>query len=339
VFDLTGVKLEKKREKFMQLNQPREFPGFVGGAERSERLAVILAGGEGSRLKSLTRSIVGDDRPKQFCPILNDRTLLDETRRRIALGIKPANTYFSLTAKHEKFYRRPLWNIREDQLMVQPENKGTAPAILYSLMRLAQISPQATVAFFPSDHYFSDDEAFMNNVHAAFRAVADDPESIVLLGIEPEKAETSYGWIEPAPSFFGGLAKSVSRVQRFWEKPTAGVAKRLMAAGCLWNSFVMIGKVETFLGMFRTHLPDMFRMFAASSQLFGKPQEKAIISSIYAWINDTNFSSEVLEKSASELLVMRVGDVVWSDWGEPHRVLGTLANLGVQTEWMSAIAA
>lgn len=179
----------------------------------------------------------------------------------------------------------------------------------------------------------------MENVESAFIAVEGDSDSIVLLGIEPEKPETSYGWIEPAPSLFGDLAKSVSRVQRFWEKPAAGVAKKLMAAGCLWNSFVMIGQVETFLDMFQRHQPDMFRMFAASSKTFGTPQEKAVVSSIYAWIHDTNFSSHVLEKSAGELLVLRVGDVGWSDWGEPQRVLGTLANLGVQTEWMRALAA
>jgi len=323
----------------MELNHTKEFAGFIGNGRKSERLAVILAGGEGSRLRSLTRSIAGDDRPKQFCPIIGDSTLLDATRNRVALRIARENTYFSLTEHHEKFYRRSLWNVPESQLIVQPENKGTAPAILYSLMRLARVSPGATVGFFPSDHYFSDDETFMSNVEAAFRAVEGNSNSVVLLGIEPEKAETSYGWIEPAPSFFGGEARSISRVQRFWEKPTTGVAKRLFASGCLWNSFVMVGNVDAFLEMFRAHLPDMFRMFSASSQLFGKPQEKAVIRSIYSWINETNFSSKVLEKTVGELLVMRVGDVTWSDWGEPERVLGTLSNLGVQPDWMRAIAA
>lgn len=179
----------------------------------------------------------------------------------------------------------------------------------------------------------------MDHVEAAFRTAGFNQQSIVLLGIEPEKAETSYGWIEPASSFFGDMAKSVSRVNRFWEKPTHGVAERLMADGCMWNSFVMVGKAETFLNMFKKRLPEMFRMFAAASKLFGTSQESAVIRSIYSWIEDTNFSSEVLENSSDELLVMRVGDVGWCDWGEPERVVGTLANLGVQTEWMQALAA
>jgi mannose-1-phosphate guanylyltransferase len=323
----------------MNQNSIKEFPGFIGGSGKQIRTAVILAGGDGSRLRSLTRAIAGDERPKQFCPILDDRTLLDETRARVALKIRPENTYFSLTQKHEAYYERPLWNVPETKMVVQPENKGTAPAILYSLMRIAQDSPNATVAFFPSDHYFTNDDAFMESVETAFNAVELNSDSVVLLGIEPEKAEPSYGWIEPADSLFGNLSRSVSRVHKFWEKPTLGVAKKLMAAGCLWNSFVMVGKVDSFLAMFRNHLPEMFRMFAAATRMFGTPQEAAVIRSIYSWINETNFSSEVLEKSAERLLVLRVGEVGWSDWGEPQRVLGTLSGLGLHPEWLQALAA
>jgi mannose-1-phosphate guanylyltransferase len=306
--------------------------------KKANRHAVILAGGDGTRLRSLTRAIAGDERPKQFCPILGEETLLDKTRQRTALGIAPENTHFSLTRKHEQYYERPLWNVPEQQMTVQPENRGTGPAILYSLMRLAKASPGAVVAFFPSDHYFSNDVLFMNHVDSAFSTVDTDSQSIVLLGIEPEKAETAYGWIEPARPHFGGLSKAVSRVSRFWEKPTASVAKRLLGAGCLWNSFVMVGKVETFLDMFRKHLPEMFRMFAASTKLLGSNQESAVIRSIYSWIEETNFSSEVLEKCSDELLVMCVGEVGWCDWGEPERVVGTLMSLGVQSEWMQALA-
>ena len=323
----------------MNQNPVREFPSFCGGRKKSKRAAVILAGGEGSRLRSLTRAIVGDDRPKQFCPILHGRTLLDATRQRIGLSIEPENTYFSLTAKHSRYFERALWNVRPDQKVIQPENRGTAPAILFSLMRLVSHSPDATIAFFPSDHYFSDDESFMTNVESAFEGAERNPDAIILLGIEPEKAEPSYGWIEPSDSLFGGLPGSISRVKRFWEKPSASVASRLLQAGCLWNSFVMVGKVNAFIEAFKEHLPEMFRMFAAAAGTFGKSDEEAVIRSIYSWIDETNFSSEVLERSVDRLMVMRVADVTWSDLGEPQRVLGTLANLGIHGEWMQALAA
>ena len=317
-----------------------EFCSFPGYPKKPKRTAVILAGGEGSRLQSLTRTITGDDRPKQFCPLIGDRTLLDATRERIRSRIAPENTYFSLTAKHERFFKAPLWDTRPSQLIVQPENKGTAPAILFSLMRLAAIDPNAAVAFFPSDHYFDNDEAFMDRVDAAFNAIEIDPASIVLLGIQPDKPETSYGWIEPAPSLFGGEPNSISRVRRFWEKPATGVAKRLMSTGCLWNSFVMVGRVDSFLEMFRDHLSEMFRMFNASRNMLVTAHQVAVIRAIYSWLNETNFSKEVLEKATERLMVMRVGDVGWSDLGEPQRVLGTLGQLGIKPEWaVSALAA
>lgn len=308
-------------------------------ARRSSRHAVILAGGDGTRLKALTRLVAGDECPKQFCPIVGDESLLDKTRNRTSLRISPDNTHFSLTRKHERYFAGQLSNVHSSRLVVQPENRGTAPAILYSLLRLAKTAADATVAFFPSDHYFSDDLSFMNHVDGAFRTIETDPRSIVLLGIEPDAAETSYGWIEPAKSLFGDLARSVSRVGRFWEKPTSDVANQLMSSGCLWNSFVMIGKVETFIDLFRKHLPELFRVFAAASTVFGTEQEMATMRSIYSWIDESNFSSDVLERSADRLLVMRVGDVGWCDWGEPSRVIDTLASLGVQTPWMQALAA
>lgn len=307
--------------------------------DKANRYAVVLAGGDGTRLRSITQAIAGDDRPKQFCSILGEETLLDKTRLRIAREVLSENTLFSLTEKHERFYDQSLHDVPDQLKVIQPEGRGTAPAILYSLFRIAKTNPAATVAFFPSDHYFSDDHAFMSHVSSAFDLAKTDSSSIVLLGIEAEKPETSYGWIEPVPSLFGSLSKAVVRVKRFWEKPTAGVAKQLMDSGCLWNSFVMVGRVDTFLGMFQKHLPELYRMFAAASKLFGTSQENAVIRSIYDWIEDINFSSEVLEKCSDELLVMRVSDVGWSDWGEPERVIGTLNSIGAHPSWLQAIAA
>src|SRR5438552_4115765 len=170
---------------------------------KANRHAVILAGGDGTRLRSLTRLVTGDERPKQFSPILDGETLLDRTRKRTALAVAPENTFFSLTAKHEQYFDKPLKFVAASHMVVQPENRGTAPAILYSLLRIAASAPDATVAFFPSDHYFGDDDSFMEHVEAAFSAVDHNPESVVLLGIEPEMAEPSYGWIEPVKSLFG----------------------------------------------------------------------------------------------------------------------------------------
>ncbi len=304
----------------------------------TQNFAVILAGGDGSRLKSLTRMITGDERPKQFCPILNNKTLLDITRKRVGLRIKPENIFYSLTKKHEKFYQSNLFDVKSSNLVIQSENKGTAPAILYSLLRIAAINPNATVAFFPSDHYFSDDEALMSNVEKAFQNSEENSQSIVLLGIKPEKPETSYGWIEPAETGIPINPLAATQVKRFWEKPSLESAKYLFNKGCLWNSFVMVGKVSAFLEIIKQKLPSLYHTFNYSKAVFNTPTEFSAINSLYSQISEINFSSEVLEKCVENLLVLSVTDTSWCDWGEPNRVLGTLSNLGVKADWMAATA-
>src|ERR1041385_8775387 len=173
---------------------------FTSASKRSERWAVILAGGDGTRLQSMTRSITGDDRPKQFVPVLGGSTLLDQTRRRVALSVLPAQTMFVVTEKHQRFYQSMAESVSPNHLLSQPAHKGTAPAILYALMRVAAKSPKAIVALFPSDHYFADDEEFIAHVDAAFDCAQAQPDMITLLGLTPTSPETEYGWIEPQRS-------------------------------------------------------------------------------------------------------------------------------------------
>jgi len=87
--------------------------------------------------------------------------------------------------------------VRNEYTVVQPINRSTAPAILYALTRLKRMAPDCSIALFPSDHFVDDDREFMRHVDAAFRAVDARPEKIVLLGVEPTRADPQYGWIEP----------------------------------------------------------------------------------------------------------------------------------------------
>ena len=293
--------------------------------------AVILAGGDGTRLQSMTRAITGDNRPKQFVPVIGRSTLLDQTRRRVALSIEPDQTLIVVTRKHRRFYE-PLANeIPRGLLLEQPLNKGTAPAILYALLHVATRSPKAVVALFPSDHFFADDEEFMSHIDVAIDAVEVQPETVMLLGITPMAPETEYGWIEPHSSILASAQKSITRVRKFWEKPSLNVATSLMERGCLWNSFVMVGRVDALLKMTRAAMPETYDAFDAVAPTFQTAAEQQALSELYSQIEDSNFSHQVLAVRPEDLMVMRVGDVGWSDLGEPNRVLSTLARMGVQS--------
>jgi mannose-1-phosphate guanylyltransferase len=293
---------------------------------------VILAGGDGTRLQAMTRLITGDNRPKQFAPVIGRKTLLDQTRRRVALSIEPGQTLVVVTRKHRRFYKQLAHEISPNLLLEQPNNKGTAPAILYALLRVATKSPKAVVALFPSDHFFADDEEFMAHIDVAVDAVRVQPETVMLLGITPTAPETEYGWIEPQPSILANAERSITRVRKFWEKPDLSLAMSLKDRGCLWNSFVMVGRVEALLKMTLSALPEMYAAFSTITPTFETPAEHQAAAELYEQINDSNFSHDVLAVRSEDLMVMRVGDVGWSDLGEPNRVLSTLARLGVQSE-------
>ena len=172
----------------------------------------------------------------------------------------------------------------------------------------------------------------MSHVDLAFDVAQVQPETVTLLGITPSSPETEYGWIEPQRSILGSLPRSITRVSRFWEKPNANVARSLMEQGCLWNSFVMVGGVDALLRMTREALPELFLAFARTVPMFGGAWERSAMCDLYRRIPDSNFSHKVLAERPNDLAVMRVGEVGWSDLGEPARVLATLAQMGVRTE-------
>jgi len=286
-----------------------------------ERSAIVLAGGDGTRLRELTRQIAGDDRPKQFCRLVGQETLIDETRRRVARSVSPSRTFFSVTTTHARFYAPLLADVRSRQIVAQPGNRGTAPAILYALLRLAAVAPHDPVAILPSDHYVSDDAQFMAHVDAAFDLVTARPELVALLGLTPDRPETEYGWIEPAPAIVGPTARPFHGVRRFWEKPDAALARSLFESGCLWNSFVMVGRGATLLELIEQTLPDLSRAFLPIRRFMGTPLEATVAAAVYRELPAADFSKSVLGGSAARLAVFPVRGVAWSDLGRPERVL------------------
>jgi mannose-1-phosphate guanylyltransferase len=280
----------------------------------------------------MTRAIAGDNRPKQFVPVIGGNTLLNQTRRRVALSIEPSRTLIVVTQKHRQFYEPLAQGISPDLLVEQPVNKGTAPAILYALLRIAAKSPNAIVALFPSDHFFADYEEFMSHIDVAMDAVEVQPATVTLLGITPAAPETEYGWIEPEPSILASAQKSITRVRKFWEKPSSKLATSLMERGCLWNSFVMVGSVAALLKLTRVAMPELYAAFAAVTPTFTTANEHRELATLYSHLADSNFSHQVLAARPQDLMVMRVGDVGWSDLGEPNRVLSALARSSVQSE-------
>lgn len=306
--------------------------GKAGAMELEHEWAVILAGGDGTRLKSLSRRITGDERPKQFCPVFGDTTLVEETQRRVAIELAKERTLFLLNRLHQPYYSEILGGTPAGNFIEQPRNIGTAPAILYSVLKIAAADPQAIVAFFPSDHYVSDNTKFMAHIRRAFEAAHVRSDLVILLGVEPESPEVEYGWIEPAQAVQGH--GQLQGVRRFWEKPSSGLAAVLQLRGCLWNSFVMIASAQALIDMIAGATPALYRAFTSVNALFGTDDELGAIRKLYALLDETNFSDRVLALVPERLTVLKVSGIKWNDLGEPKRVLASIQTAGVRPRWM-----
>jgi mannose-1-phosphate guanylyltransferase len=291
------------------------------------RWAVVLAGGDGTRLKELSQRISGDSRPKQFCEFFGGKSLLDHTRERIAPIFHQDRTLFVLARAHEAFYQEQLAGVPEWRNVVQPANRGTAVAMALCLQTIVERDEDALVAFFPSDHHYLDSSAFRETVERGLCLMEEYPDSILVVGAEARYAEVEYGWIQPGRTLVDSVASPLRRVACFWEKPSCKRAKVLQRRGCLWNTFITIGLAGTFQELLHSAAPELMRLLEGNST-------PGRLDEVYDQIAPVDFSRSVLTPMPERLLVLRDEASGWTDFGSPGRVVDTLSQLGIQPPWI-----
>jgi mannose-1-phosphate guanylyltransferase len=295
---------------------------------------LILAGGDGRRLRGLVREVHGDERPKQFAAPDGGRTLLERTLDRAGLLAPPERAVVMVRNEHAAWLAGVQTGRGPMRWLFQPAERGTAVAILWGALWIAARDPRAVVAILPSDHHFSDEDAFVDHVAAV--AGTAGPEATILFGAPAAAPEPGYGWIEVCDA---GRPRSdrLHRVRSFHEKPSPEEAAACFARGDLWNTLVVVSGVQRLVALVAATLPDVSGLLGPHGAR-GDDTGPAFTRAFTA-CEAADFSGRVLQQRPDALLVSPLPPVGWADWGTPARVLRSLREPGVRPAWADAIEA
>lgn len=289
---------------------------------------IILAGGEGRRLQEFIQTRYRSNLPKQYCTFIGTRSMLRHTIDRCEMLI-PSERLLTIISRHHLEYAQSQIDDRPSgTVIIQPYPRETASGILYPLLHIHARNPDALVAIFPSDHFVLEEDRFMDYVGLAGEFIGGYPNSMVLLGVEPDRPEKEYGWIEIDSEIKHNCWKRIFTIRRFMEKPDPF---EIQSAGkILWNTMVCICRVDVLLDHFRTLTPTLYEAFHGIKNLLGSSREENAVEKIFANMAPVNFSRAVLAKNPKGLRVLKMDNVYWNDWGNPERILSDLRRLTKQ---------
>ncbi len=268
----------------------------------SQRYAIILCGGSGTRLWPLSRTL----RPKQLLALNGEQTLLQQTTTRLLKHID-AEHLFTVTHEDHKFeVKGQLSEVAPDavnNVLAEPCARNTLPAIAWAVSKINADDPDAIIGVFASDHAIDNQTAFLQAWATAEVAAQDD--YLVLLGIKPTEPATGYGYIKPSTQLPYSAALPVMAVGQFVEKPNSEKATQFVQDGYLWNSGMFVFKASAFMAMLAKHQPEM------TTQLQQMTAEN--FAKTYADFTNVSIDYGLAEK-ADKVAVVPV-DMAWSDLG------------------------
>jgi mannose-1-phosphate guanylyltransferase len=284
--------------------------------------ALVLAAGEGSRLKALTVTPAGAHVPKQFCSLVRGPSLMDEALGRAESVVPHARVCAIVAAQHRRWWERLPERLLPSNVIVQPENRGTANGILLGLTRISERDRNARVVLLPSDHHVEDEPKLADSLRCAAAHLRSRPHEVLLLGIQAAEADPELGYIVPGDR----SALGTFDIAKFVEKPAAPIARKLIESGALWNSFIVAATVRTLLRLLRQRFPEIVdAMRDAVRRDRHRPNDPVATAGLYACLPTLDFSRDVLSSGiAPALRVLAVPHCGWSDLGNPTRIAATL---------------
>jgi mannose-1-phosphate guanylyltransferase len=270
--------------------------------------AVILAGGSGTRLWPLSRQKY----PKQALKLVGDKTMFQYAIERIA-PIFPMERIFVVTrVQHAPILIEQAPGLPVENFILEPEGRGTAPAIGLAAIHLQQRHPDAAMAILTADHYITETERFCQALRAAEEISSDG--SLVTLGIRPSSASTGFGYIQQGSALGEKNGFKFYAVQRFTEKPDPKSADQMVKNGNYsWNSGMFIWRVDRILEEFERQMPDFYAQLLDVKRALTTPDYASELNQIWPGVAKQTIDYGVME-AARQVVVVPV-EIGWTDIG------------------------
>lgn len=271
--------------------------------------ALIMAGGKGTRFWPIST----EEKPKQFLNLIDEKTMIQATVERLKDLINIDYVFICTGMKYVSIIKEQLPNLPERNIIIEPMGKNTAPCILLSVLYIKQIYANANIIVIPSDHKINDEKKFLNILSAANKFVENNYESIVTIGIEPNRPETGYGYINFSDNVEKINDYLIKKVYRFVEKPNLNKAKEYLNEGTyLWNAgmFIFNSKfmIEEFKKLFKQAFQILSTLPPIESENYMEMLEKK-----YSLCECISIDYAIMEKS--EHIFVIPGDFGWDDIG------------------------
>lgn len=277
--------------------------------------AILMAGGVGSRFWPVSTT----EFPKQFHDMLGSgETLIQKTFSRLSKLIPVENILILTNEKYNDLVLEQLPMVKQEQVLLEPAMRNTAPCILYASLKIKKQNPDSLMVVAPSDHWIEDEEAFIENLRQSFDFCAKE-NALMTLGIQPTFPNTGYGYIE----FDKSDENPIKRVSQFREKPDYASAREFIESGnFLWNGGIFIWSVKAIIESFEKFQPQMFALFLKGFESYNTNTEVDFINDNYALAENISIDYAVMEKAENVYVLPATFD--WNDlgtWGSLHEKL------------------
>ncbi|MBE6317419.1 MAG: mannose-1-phosphate guanylyltransferase [Bacteroidales bacterium] len=272
----------------------------------NHRYCVIMCGGIGSRFWPYSRT----NRPKQFIDFLGTgRTLLQMSYDRILPIVPKENIIVVTNAQYAPLVKEQLPDLQDDQILLEPARRNTAPCIAWAAWHIAARDPEASMIVTPSDHLITREREFETSIIKGFEFVENN-NALLTLGIKPVRPETGYGYIQIGDK----VDDSISKVKTFTEKPNLELAKVFLSTGeFFWNSGIFLWKAATIKEAFHKHASNIATQFESGAEFFGTAREKEFIENQFPACASISIDYAIMEKAPN--VYIECVTFGWNDLG------------------------